>query len=73
LHDQFLELCLSDPTVPVGVEGSNQIVDVCEGGFFNVEGHRYSADQLTELVLFEEAGVINVEFFERCCQLFGGY
>lgn len=64
--DQFLELELSDPAVSIGVDRSDQVIDVGEGGFLDVEGHCDSADELTELVLLEVAGVVDVELFEGC-------
>lgn len=73
LVDQLLELQLSYPAVSVGVNRSNQVIDVGEGGLLDVEGHGYSADQLPELVLLEESGVVHIEFFEGSSQLFGGH
>lgn len=70
--DQLLELELSDPAVSVCVDRSHEVVDVGEGGFLDVEGHRDSADELAELVLLEVAGVIHVELFEGCGELLGG-
>ena len=67
LHDldnQLLELCQCDSSVAVCVDGCHQIVDVWECGLFDVECHGDSPNELAKLVLFEETGVINIEFFE---------
>ncbi len=72
LDDELFELSLRDSSVAVCVERGHQIVDVCECGFFDVECHGDSANELAELVLFEEAGVVNIEFFESGSELLGG-